>query len=113
MKKILLAIALAFAVSTVSGLAQDRPERGGGPRANNLQSLTEAERTQFREANRKAATDPAVVAAQEKLQAAQKEAAEARKAAMLKADPNIGPVLEKVEKAATDSRQRRGGQRSE
>ena len=64
-----------------------------------MESLTPAERQQFMEARKKAEADPQVIAAKQKVETAMKEAMEARKAAMLKADPNIGPILEKLEAA--------------
>jgi len=118
MKKILSTIALVFAASALTGLAQDAPSpvtpspgaaqhekhwkdggHPGGPMGAVLESLTPAERQQFMEARKKAEADPAVVAAKEKAEAAMKEAREAHKAAMLKADPTIGPILEKIEAA--------------
>ncbi|MDD5350573.1 MAG: hypothetical protein PHQ12_10215 [Chthoniobacteraceae bacterium] len=133
MKKILSTIAVVFAASTLAGLAQDpasspvpaapspaAPQherhwkeggRPGGPGAGRevLSSLTDAERKQFQEARKKAEADPQVAAAEAKVQAAMKEAMEARKAAMLKADPTIGPILEKVEAAMKARPQRPEG----
>jgi len=118
MKKILTTIAVVFAASALTGLAQDATSTAtpapsaaqhekhwkegghpGGPMGAILESLTPAERQQFQEARKKAEADPAVVAAKEKAEAAMKEAREAHKAAMLKADPTIGPILEKIEAA--------------
>jgi len=57
-----------------------------------MESLTPAERTQLMEARKKAMESPEVKDAEKALR-------DAVHAAMLKADPTIGPVLEKVEAA--------------
>ena len=114
MKKILSTIAVVFVASALTGLAQDAtpapnpPQqerhwkeggRPGGPGGALLESLTPAERQQFLDARKKAEADPAVTAAKATAEAELKEAREAHKAAMLKADPTIGPILEKIEAA--------------
>lgn len=124
MKKTLFTMAAVFAVSPFAGLAQDaassptpgtppppppherRGDRmggpGGGPFREALEALTPAERQQFMDAMKKAEGDADVKAAQEKVKEAMKAAMEARKAALLKADPTIGPILEKLEAAKKD-----------
>ena len=77
----------------------------GGPMHEVLQSLTPAERQQLQAAHQKAAADPAVAAAREKAKEAMKEAHDAMNAAMLKADPNIGPILDKLEAAKAEAKQ--------
>jgi hypothetical protein len=114
MKKISSIVALAFAASVLPALAQDTPlpapacppeqmEKGhrgpGGPMRDIMESLTPAERKQLIEARKKAKDDPAVVEARGKAEAAHKAVMDANKAAMLKADPTIGPVLDKIEAA--------------
>ena len=74
-----------------------------GPLREALESLTPAERQQLMTARQKAESDPAVAAAREKVKEAMKEAHEASKAAMLKADPTLGPILEKVEAATKNA----------
>ncbi len=69
-----------------------------------LESLTPAERQQYREARKKSRNDPAVTEARKKAEEARKAVTDATKAAMLKADPTIGPVLEKVEAAIKDKK---------
>lgn len=68
-------------------------------------SLTPAQREQLKAARSAAKDDPAVKAAEEKVRVAQgpedrraamKEAHKAMKAAMLKADPSVGSLLEKM-----------------
>jgi Spy/CpxP family protein refolding chaperone len=110
-------LALVFAASTFAALAQDatptptpNPQArheghrwGGGPGGpmmkEALDALTPAEREQLKAARQKASSDQAVVEARKNAEAAQKSLREAEKAAMLKADPTIGPVLEKMEAA--------------
>ena len=81
------------------------PGGPGGPMHEVLQSLTPAERQQLQAAHQKAAADPAVAAAREKAKEAMKEAHDAMNAAMLKADPNIGPILDKLEAAKAEAKQ--------
>jgi len=65
-----------------------------------LESLTPAERQQL-----KAAADPSVATAQEAAKEAMKAAHEAMKAAMLKADPTLEPILDKLDAARKEARQ--------
>jgi len=115
MKKTITTIALVCAASAFTAFAQDkdsttpaatpaapkhegRPHFGGGPGGPGgpmheaMESLTPAERTQLMEARKKAMESPEVKDAEKALR-------DAVHAAMLKADPTIGPVLEKVEAA--------------
>jgi len=64
-----------------------------------MEALTPAEREQLKAASQKVMEDPAVVEARQKAEAANKAFMEARRAALLKADPNIGPILDKMEAA--------------
>ena len=64
-----------------------------------MEALTPAERDQLMEANKKIMEDPAVVDARQKAEAANKAFMEARRAALLKADPTLGPILDKMEAA--------------
>ncbi len=81
------------------------PGGPGGPMREALQSLTPAERQQLKAAREKAEADPAVAAAQENAKSAMKAAHEAMRAAMLKADPTIGPILDKLDAARKDAKQ--------
>ncbi len=67
-------------------------------------SLTEEERAKIRAAHQKAMADPAVKAARDKLKQARQEFREVMHPAMLKADPSIQPILDKLraEKVATN-----------
>jgi membrane protein involved in colicin uptake len=81
--------------------ARDRAKKMRG----NFESLTPEQKQQLKAARSAAKDDPAVQAAREKIRTAQepeakraaaKEMHEAVKSAMLKADPNLGPLLEKL-----------------
>jgi len=84
--------------------AQSPPDRADRPfrqflterRASRLASLTEEERARLRAAHQKALQDPAVQAAREKLKQARREFREVLRPALLKADPSIQPILEKL-----------------
>src|SRR3954452_12574249 len=84
--------------------AQSPPDRPDRPfrqflterRAARLASLTEDERARLRAAHQKALQDPAVQAAREKLKQARREFREILRPALLKADPSIQPILDKL-----------------
>jgi hypothetical protein len=61
-----------------------------------LANLSPEERQKLQAAREKAMQDPAVQAAHDKMRAAHKEFRDAMHAAMLKADPSIQPVLNKI-----------------
>jgi Spy/CpxP family protein refolding chaperone len=61
-----------------------------------LANLTEEERGRLRAAHEKAMADPAVQAAREKLQQARREFREVMRPALLKADPSIQAILDKL-----------------
>ena len=126
MKKILSTIALVCAVSAGTAFAQDpsstpagspsaRHEGGkhffkggqGGtesPIRETLESLTPEERQKVMAARQKAEADPAVAAARQNAETAMKAAHEAMQAAMLKADPTLGPILDKLNAALKEAR---------
>ena len=64
-----------------------------------LANLSPAEREQLKTAHRKAMQDPALRAAQIKMRQAHREYREAMRSSLLKADPNILPVLNKIPEA--------------
>lgn len=70
----------------------EKPDKEG-PLAN----LSPEEREKLKAAHEKAMQDPKVQAAHETLAAAQKAFQDALKAALLQADPSLGPILEKME----------------
>jgi hypothetical protein len=59
-------------------------------------SLNEEERAKLKAAHQKAMADPAVRAARDRLKQARREFREIMRPAMLKADPSIQPILEKM-----------------
>src|SRR3954451_12617178 len=95
---LILTASLALQLSPL-GRAQTPDDVQGGRRAQwrqRLANLSSNEREQFRTAHSKAIQDPEVRAAQARLRQAQREYRERMRAAMLKADPAIAPVLDKV-----------------
>ncbi|MFZ4682047.1 MAG: hypothetical protein ACOYMS_06070 [Terrimicrobiaceae bacterium] len=83
---------------------KDRKEDGGGPPPG-PGGLNDAEREKFQAARDKAKSDPAVIAAEKKKdeaktpeerRAAGEEFRKAMKDAILKADPSVAPLLEKL-----------------
>ena len=59
-------------------------------------SLSEEERARLKAAHQKALADPAVWAARDRLRKARREFREVLRPALLKADPSIQPILEKM-----------------
>jgi Spy/CpxP family protein refolding chaperone len=94
--------------------AQSPPDRPDRPfrqflterRAARLANLTEDERARLRAAHQKALQDPAVQAAREKLKQARREFREVLRPALLKADPSIQPILEKLRAERPDKADR-------
>jgi hypothetical protein len=80
---------------------QDQKEQGeGGRRHRNerFANLLADERQKLQAAHEKATQDPSVQAAHEKMRQAHKEFRDAMRAAMVKADPSIQPILDKLPK---------------
>ena len=59
-------------------------------------SLTEEERMKLKAAHQKSMADPAVQAAHDRLKQARREFREVMRPAMLKADPTVQPILDKL-----------------
>lgn len=99
MKTLMIITAIAaFLQFAPAGFAQ-APDAREARRARHerlLANLTPAERTQLRAAHQKAKADPAVIAAKERAHQSRRELREARRAAMLRADPSIQPILDKI-----------------
>ena len=108
---------LFLLVAAMAGLSQlspnlfaqppDRPDRPFRQfqterRARLLANLTEEERARLRAAHQKAMMDPAVQAAREKLRQARREFREIMRPALLKADPSIQPILDKLRSERPD-----------
>lgn len=90
----ILAVALPIA-PIVFGQDEDQPME---PRRweQRLSNLSPEERQKLQGAREKAMQDPAVQAAHDKMRQASKEFRDAMHAAMLKADPSIQPILNKI-----------------
>ena len=75
----------------------DRPFRSfQNERRARLANLTEEERGRLRAAYQKALSDPAVLTAREKLRQARREFRELMRPALLKADPSVQAILDKL-----------------
>jgi len=74
---------------------------GGGRRGmnQNMQNFSPEEREKLKAAREKAMQDPKVQDAQENMKAASEALRAARKKALLAQDPDLGPILEKLEAA--------------
>ncbi|PYK32386.1 MAG: hypothetical protein DME57_00140 [Verrucomicrobia bacterium] len=92
----ILAATLQFA-PTVFSQDQDRGQRGKRWEQR-LANLSPEERQKLQAARQKAMQDPGVQASREKMRQAHKEFRDAMHSAMLKADPSIQPVLDKIPK---------------
>jgi hypothetical protein len=89
-----LGIALQF---TPIARSQDEDQGGRGRRwEKRLANLSPEERQKVQAAHRKAMQEPSVQAAREKMRQAHKEFRDAMHGAMLKADPSIQPILNKI-----------------
>jgi hypothetical protein len=98
--KSLVRLAAFCAVAQIVPLAlaqnEDQTEAAGPRLRQKLANLSPTERQQLRTAHHKAMQDPVVRAAQMKMRAAHKEFRDAMRASLLKADPTIQPVLNKI-----------------
>jgi hypothetical protein len=78
----------------------DRPDRPSRPFQNERRArwanLNDEERGRLRAAHQKAMADPAVQAARDRLRQARREFREVLRPALLKADPSLQPILEKL-----------------
>ena len=92
-----LAAAVQFAPAVLAQSPTDRPARQFQmERRARWARLTEEERSRLKAAHQKALADPAVWAARDKLRQARREFREILRPALLKADPSIQPILEKM-----------------
>ena len=76
----------------------------GGRWQQRLANLSPEERQKLMAARQKAMQDPAVQAAHDKMREARREFMTSMHAAMLKADPTIQPVLDKIPKGGRGDR---------
>ena len=83
-----------------SAYAQPPRERGGrrfqGERGARWAGLSDDERSRLKAAHQKAMADPNVQAAHDRLKQARRSFREVMQPAMLKADPSVQPILEKM-----------------
>jgi Spy/CpxP family protein refolding chaperone len=111
--KLLITISILAAALQIAPVAftQGRQRGGGGGERGMaaMSNLTQEERQKLMAARRTAMQDPAVMAAKEKMQAAQKEMHDAMDAALLKADPSLKPILDKMPKGQRE-RHMQGGE---
>jgi Spy/CpxP family protein refolding chaperone len=92
-----LAVALQFAPPASAQPPPDRPFRPSqNERRARWANLTEEDRVRLKAAHQKAMEDPAVRAAQEKLRQARREFRQLMRPALIKADPSIQQILEKM-----------------
>jgi hypothetical protein len=90
----ILGMALQFAPA-VRGQDEEQGRRGRRWEQR-LANLSPEERQKVQAARRKAMQEPSVQAAREKMRQAHKEFRDAMHGAMLKADPSIQPILNKI-----------------
>ena len=91
-----LAAALQFAPIAMAQGPADRPFKQLQERRARWANLTEEERSKLKAAHQKAMEDPAVRAARDRLKQARREFREILRPALLKADPSVQPILEKM-----------------
>jgi hypothetical protein len=92
-----LAAAALFTPTLLAQSPADRPARQFQmERRARWGNLNEEERSRLKAAHQKAMADPAVRAAREKLRQARREFREIMRPALLKADPSLQPILEKM-----------------
>ena len=92
-----LAVAFQFVPATAFAQPPDRPFRPfQNERRARFANLSEEERAKIRAAHQKAMEDPAVRAAQEKLRQARREFRQVMRPAMLRADPSVQAILDKL-----------------
>jgi hypothetical protein len=92
-----LAAAVQFAPTLLAQSPAEKPARQFQmERRARWANLSEEERARLKAAHQKAMADPAVRAAREKLRQARREFREVMRPALLKADPSLQPILEKI-----------------
>ena len=90
----MLAAAVQLTPSSFAQEPSDRPFRN--ERRARWANLNEEDRARLRAAHQKAMADPAVQAARDRLRQARREFREILRPALLKADPSIQPILDKL-----------------
>ena len=98
----MLAASLSFAPFAFSEDSNDAGKGWHRHHGERFANLSPDEREKMKAAHQKAMQDPAVQAAHAKMRQAHKEFREAMHAAMLKADPSIRPVIDKMKAGEKD-----------
>jgi hypothetical protein len=92
-----LAATLQFAPTVLAQSPADKPARPFQmERRARWANLTEEEKSKLKAAHQKAMADPAVQAARDRLRQARREFREVLRPALLKADPSIQPILDRM-----------------
>jgi hypothetical protein len=91
-----LAAALQFAPTALAQGPADKQFKQFQERRARWASLSEEERSKLKAAHQKAMEDPAVRAAHDRLKQARREFREVMRPAMLKADPTLQPIFDKL-----------------
>jgi hypothetical protein len=93
----ILAAALQFTPTVLAQSPADRPARQFQmERRARWANLNDEERAKLKAAHQKAMADPAVQAARDRLRQARREFRDVLRPALLKADPSLQPILEKM-----------------
>jgi Spy/CpxP family protein refolding chaperone len=104
--KLLITMMMLTATQFVPvGYADDQPGQGGGWKRHHREgfaNLSADERQKLHAAHQKAVQDPAVRATHDKMRPARRDFRDATRSAMLKADPSIQPILDKMPKGEKD-----------
>jgi hypothetical protein len=100
-RQIFLVVLLAGLLAT--GAWAQTP-RGNGARQARLANLSGEERARLQSAHQAAMRDPALRESREKFQQARKEFRDKLQDALIKADPSVQPILEKVKHQRRDER---------
>jgi len=97
-KSLIIVSFLASALQIAPVLRAQDDEQGGRGRhwEQRLANLSPEERQKLQATRQKAMQDPAVQAARDKMRQARREFRDAMHAAMLKADPSVQPILNKI-----------------
>jgi hypothetical protein len=89
-------LGMAFQFAPVARGQDEEQGKRGRRWEQRLANLSPEERQKVQAARRKAIQEPSVQAAREKMRQAHKEFRDAMRGAMLKADPSIQPILNKI-----------------
>ncbi len=98
----MLAASLSFVPFAFGEDSKDAGKGWHGHHGERFANLSPDEREKMRAAHQKAIQDPAVQAAHSKMRQAHKEFLDAMHAALLKADPSIQPVIDKMKAGEKD-----------